>query len=82
MLTSRQDNWVADHTRDRLIDARGHLSSSQTDCESENWKPVMIFDKEGMPHDFCTGLRNSHSVAGKVKDWVGGIIEAHSKEIS
>ena len=42
----------------------------------------MLFDKEGMPHDFCTSLRNSHSVADKVKDWVGGIIEAHSKEIS
>ena len=42
----------------------------------------MLFDEEGMPHDFCTSLRNSHSVAGKVKDWVGGIIEAHSKEIS
>lgn len=42
----------------------------------------MRVDSEGMPHDFCTTLRNSHSVAGKVKGWVDGIIEAHSKEIS
>ena len=42
----------------------------------------MRVDDEGMPHDFCTTLRNSYSVAGKVKDWVDGIIEAHSKEIS
>lgn len=42
----------------------------------------MRVDTEGMPHDFCTTLRNSYSVAGKVKDWVDGIIEAHNKEIS
>ncbi len=42
----------------------------------------MRFDNEGMPHDFCTNLRYSQSVAGKVKDWVDGIIEAHGKEIS
>ena len=42
----------------------------------------MRVDNEGMPHDFCTTLRNSYSVAGKVKDWVDGIIEAHRKEIS
>ena len=42
----------------------------------------MRFDQEGMPHDFCTTLRNSHSVAGKVKEWVDGIIETHNKEIS
>ena len=80
LLTQRQDRWVANHTRDALIAARGHLS--QRDSESETWKPVMRFDKEGMPHDFCTTLRNSHSVAGKVKEWVDGIIETHDKEIS
>ena len=42
----------------------------------------MKFDKEGMPHDFCTTEGNSHSIAGKVKDWVDGIIDAHGKEIS
>ncbi|CAF9940595.1 MAG: hypothetical protein ALECFALPRED_008767 [Alectoria fallacina] len=78
----KKDSWVADHTRDALIAARGHLSNSQTESGSEQWKPVMRVDKEGMPHDFCTTLRNSYSIAGKVKDWVDGIIEAHSKEIS
>ncbi|KAF6237577.1 hypothetical protein HO173_004467 [Letharia columbiana] len=78
----KKDRWVATHTRDALIAARGHLSNSQTESGSEYWKPVMMVDNEGMPHDFCTTLRNSHSVAGKVKGWVDGIIEAHSKEIS
>ena len=73
---------MANHTRDALIAARGYLSSSQTDPGSEAWKPVMMVDNEGMPHDFCTTLRNSHSVADKVKHWVDGIIDAHSKEIS
>lgn len=78
----KKDKWVADHTRDALIAARGHLSNSQTESGSEHWKPVMRVDEEGMPHDFCTTLRNSYSIASKVKDWVDGIIEAHSKEIS
>ena len=82
VLTSCQDKWVAKHTRDALIKARGHLSSNQSDSGSGTWKPVMRLDDEGMPHDFCTTLRNSHSVAGKVKDWVDGIIEAHSTEIT
>ena len=81
-LTQRQDRWVANHTRDALIAARGHLLNNQRDSGSEPWKPVMRFDQEGMPHDFCTTLRNSHSVAGKVKEWVDGIIETHNKEIS
>ena len=41
----------------------------------------MRFDEEGMPHDFCTTLRNSYSVAGKVKGWVDGIIETHNKRL-
>lgn len=56
--------------------------NNHTEPGSEHWKPVMQVDKEGMPHDFCTTLRNSYSMAGKVKDWVNGIIEAHRKEIS
>ena len=42
----------------------------------------MRVDEEGMPHDFCTTLQNSYSVASKVHHWVDGIIEAHRKEIS
>ena len=42
----------------------------------------MMIDSEGMPHDFCTTFRNSYSVAEKVKVWVDGIIESHSKETS
>lgn len=79
---AQQDSWVADHTRDALIDARGHRSPVQTGSQAEHWKPVMLIDKEGMPHDFCTTIRNSNSVADKVKMWVDGIIEAHKKEIS
>lgn len=56
--------------------------NSQTESGPEPWKPVMRFDEEGMPHDFCTSQRNSYSVASKVGGWIDGIIEAHSKEIS
>ena len=57
------------------------MSNNQRDSGLDTWKPVMRFDKEGMPHDFCTTLRNSHSVASKVKEWVDGIIETHNKAI-
>ena len=82
ILTYQQDSWVANHTRDALIKARGQVSNSQTDSVEGHWKPVMRVDKEGMPHDFCTTLCNSYSVADKVKDWVNDIVESHSKEIS
>ena len=81
-LTHQQDSWVANHTRDALIKARGHLSNSQTESVGEQWKPVMRVDKEGMPHDFCTTLCNSYSVASKVNDWVHHIVASHSKQIS
>ena len=53
-LMSSQDKWVADHTRDQLIDARGQRSHGD---EADSWKPVMLRDEEGMPHDFCTTYR-------------------------
>ena len=73
---------MADHTRDALIDARGHLSPIQSGSQMEHWKPAMYKDEEGIPHDFCTTLKNSDKIAGKVKLWVDRIIESHKKEIS
>jgi len=42
----------------------------------------MEFAEKGIPHDFCTTIRNSNTVASQVKLWVDGIIEAHKNEIS
>ncbi len=42
----------------------------------------MKFAEKGIPHDFCTTIRNSNAVAGQVHLWVDDIIEAHMKEIS
>ena len=41
------DHWVADHTRDRLIAARGYRPGG------EDWKPRMYIDDLGIPHSFC-----------------------------
>jgi len=73
---------VADHTRDALIAARGHRSPVQSSSQPEDWKPAMEFAEKGIPHDFCTTIRNSNTVASQVKLWVDGIIEAHKNEIS
>lgn len=73
---------MADSTRDALIDARGHRSPVQSNSRSKDWKPVMEFAEKGIPHDFCTTIRNSHTVAGQVQQWVDGIIEAHKSETS
>ena len=44
----QSDHWVADHTRDELIAARGNVQG-----EEQLWKPKMLIDEEGIPHGFC-----------------------------
>ncbi|TVY65636.1 Lipid droplet-associated hydrolase [Lachnellula suecica] len=57
------DHWVANHTRDALIAARG-----QSDCDNGSSKPIMLIDKGGVDHGFC--IRHSESIAEKVKVWI------------
>ncbi|KAL6713953.1 hypothetical protein ACLMJK_008447 [Lecanora helva] len=78
----QKDKWVANTTRDRLIRARGHRSPIQTGSGTQDRKPVMEIDNEGIPHDFCTTIRNSETIANKAKSWVDGIIESHRTAIS
>jgi Lipid-droplet associated hydrolase len=42
-----KDHWVADHTRDSLIAARGEIEGQITG------KPKMLIDEDGIPHGFC-----------------------------
>ena len=42
------DHWVADHTRNDLIQTRAYQEGS-----SDKWKPRMLVDGEGIPHSFC-----------------------------
>lgn len=60
------DHWVADHTRDNLIAARGRIR------EGEEWKPVMEIDDLGIPHGFC--IRHSDKVAEKVVAYVMEVV--------
>lgn len=75
-LFARKDHWVADATRDALINSRGRFSHSkveEVDGLGESWKPVMeIDDREGWPHGFC--IRHSVPVAEKVADYVRDIV--------
>jgi hypothetical protein len=43
-----QDHWVANHTRDALIAARG-----RTEDDTSNSKPIMMIDENGVDHGFC-----------------------------
>lgn len=43
-----QDHWVADHTRDALIAARGRAEN-----DNSSSKPVTIIDQDNIPHGFC-----------------------------
>ncbi len=43
-----RDHWVADRTRDELIHARAFKAD-----HSDEWKPRMIIDEDGIPHGFC-----------------------------
>jgi hypothetical protein len=46
-LTDSQDHWVANHTRDALIAARGKREDSSSS------KPIMLIDENGIGHEFC-----------------------------
>jgi pimeloyl-ACP methyl ester carboxylesterase len=67
----QNDHWVADHTRDALIKARGAM-----DGEDNGSKPKMVLDESGIPHGFC--IKHSEPVAGKVAGWVEDIIKSQS----
>lgn len=44
----KNDHWVAERTRDDLIRTRAFRPD-----ESNEWKPRMIIDEDGIPHGFC-----------------------------
>ncbi|KAF2446045.1 hypothetical protein P171DRAFT_251282 [Karstenula rhodostoma CBS 690.94] len=70
-LFAQNDHWVADHTRDDLIAARGRSRAGEGD---EAWKPVMEIDtSEGWEHGFC--IRQSVHVAERVGGWVKEMVE-------
>lgn len=42
------DHWVANHTRDALIAARGRAED-----DTSSSKPIMMIDENGVDHGFC-----------------------------
>ncbi|PQE13595.1 major facilitator superfamily transporter protein [Rutstroemia sp. NJR-2017a BVV2] len=72
------DHWVAEHTRDALIAARGrngvavNPESVSFSGEAGN-KPVMMIDEEGIDHSFC--VHSSEPMAEKVSRWVKEIVK-------
>ncbi|KAI4121745.1 MAG: hypothetical protein LQ338_006190 [Usnochroma carphineum] len=81
----RHDAWVAQKTRNDLMEARGYRASSSKDsaslasleAEQDGWKPTMLIDEGKIPHGFC--LKHSEVVAEKVRGWVEDIIENHNE---
>ena len=84
------DHWVANHTRDELIAARGWQGNA-----AEPWKPRMQVDQEGIPHSFCISqsfdlpwnlldvianmectLGHNATVAAKVVEYIQGMVIA------
>lgn len=61
-LFGEDDHWVADHTRDALIKARGNGSD----------RVKMVLDEDKIPHGFC--IHHSGQVAEKVKTWVESMV--------
>jgi hypothetical protein len=47
-LPTRKDHWVADHTRDALIAARGRSQEQSRDS-----RPLMLIDENKIDHGFC-----------------------------
>ena len=40
-----------------MVRAHGELLNDGTAGRTDHWKPVMKIDKQGIPHDFCTTIR-------------------------
>lgn len=55
------------------------MIKAHNELPNDDWKPIMKVDKQHIPHDFCTTLKNSNYMAGQVNDWIDGIINAHDK---
>ncbi|KAI9818416.1 MAG: hypothetical protein M1827_000475 [Pycnora praestabilis] len=73
----RQDHWVANHTRDELIAARGYREDEGgEEAERNDWKPKMDIDDQEVPHGFCLERKHSLMVAEKVKGSVEEIVRA------
>ncbi|KAG9247233.1 hypothetical protein BJ878DRAFT_493576 [Calycina marina] len=66
------DHWVADHSRDSLIAARGRLPGDDSSS-----KPVMVVDENGISHAFC--ISHSEMMAEKVVPWIEEILAAWRK---
>ena len=75
-LFAKKDHWVADETRDKLIQTRGRQAAAgvqEVDGFGENWKPIMEIDeREGFPHVFC--MLHSVPVAEKAATYVADIV--------
>ncbi|KAL4953082.1 hypothetical protein BDW69DRAFT_11470 [Aspergillus filifer] len=59
----RNDHWVAERTREDIIDLRGKTSGG----------PKMVVCEESVPHAFC--LRHNETMAGKAARMIAEILE-------
>ncbi|RHZ49249.1 bifunctional triacylglycerol lipase/ester hydrolase [Aspergillus thermomutatus] len=58
----RNDHWVAERTRDEIVELRGRVEGG----------PTMLVCEDGLPHAFC--LRHNDLMAGKVADMIMDIV--------
>lgn len=80
-----KDYWVADHTRDALISARG----GRAEGDSTSSRAKMVIDHNGIGHAFCIrkclaslsllgyylrATDHSETVAEAVKVWVEDVV--------
>lgn len=58
----QDDHWVANETRDTLLEVRGRTAEGDIDL----WKPLMKVDELGISHSFC--IEHSEIIANRVAD--------------
>ncbi|PGH18288.1 hypothetical protein AJ79_00627 [Helicocarpus griseus UAMH5409] len=72
---AQSDHWVADQTRDEIIQARGSLRRS-----TGNNGPVMQVCEDGVVHGFC--IRHSDIMAKKTARFVRDILQSRQDRFS
>jgi hypothetical protein len=65
------DHWIAQDTRDRIIEARARVEGR----DGDDCKPIMEIDNNGIGHAFCLSESGNQIVAAKCADWIGDLTQ-------
>ncbi|KAI3394242.1 hypothetical protein diail_2983 [Diaporthe ilicicola] len=71
----KKDHWVANKCRDEFIGKREEHAAREGAPRHKRGRTRIEIDEGNLPHDFCTKISDSETVAEKVGVWMAEIAE-------